>query len=88
MTPAFIPPKRRVSFLSGNPWRISQKGMVSYRIGFSECEHGRASYRQHARKRLFNESHPACQEQNSHQFGKPNFTPVEGANMTLDKTAL
>jgi len=45
--------------------------MISYRIGFSECEHGPASNRQHARKRLFNESHPACQEQNSHQFGRP-----------------
>jgi hypothetical protein len=47
--------------------------MISYRIGFSECEHGPASNRQHARKRLFNESRPACQEQNSDQFGKHNF---------------
>jgi hypothetical protein len=35
--------------------------MISYRIGFSECEHGRASNGQHARNRLFNESFPACQ---------------------------
>src|ERR1700730_13030103 len=47
------------------------KGMISYRIGFSECEHGPASNRQHARKRLFNESRPACQEQNSHQSSVP-----------------
>jgi hypothetical protein len=45
------------------------KGMISYRIGFSECAHGRASNGQHARKRLFTESWPACQEQNSDQFG-------------------
>jgi hypothetical protein len=43
--------------------------MISYRIGFSECEHGRASNGQHVRKRLFSRSHPACQEQNSDQFG-------------------
>jgi len=43
--------------------------MISYRIGFSECAHGRASNGQHARKRLFTESWPACQEQNSDQFG-------------------
>jgi len=43
--------------------------MISYRIGFSECEHGRASNGQHVRKRLFTRSHPACQEQNSDQFG-------------------
>ena len=35
--------------------------MISYRIGFSECEHRRASNGQHARKRLFNDSFPACQ---------------------------
>jgi hypothetical protein len=28
------------------------KGMISYRSGFSECEHGRASEGQHARKRF------------------------------------
>jgi hypothetical protein len=28
------------------------KGMISYRIGFSECEHGRASNGQHARKAI------------------------------------
>jgi hypothetical protein len=44
------------------------KGMISYRIGISECEHGRASNGQHARKPLFNESRSACQGQNSHQF--------------------
>jgi hypothetical protein len=44
------------------------KGMISYRIGFSECEHGRASNRQHARKPLFTESCPACQGQNSDQI--------------------
>jgi hypothetical protein len=44
------------------------KGMISYRIGFSECAHGRASNGQHARKRLFTESYPACQEQNSDQI--------------------
>jgi hypothetical protein len=32
------------------------KGMISYRIGFSECEHRRASNGQHARKRLSTES--------------------------------
>jgi hypothetical protein len=36
--------------------RMSQKGMISYRIGFSECEHRRASNGQHARKRLSTES--------------------------------
>jgi hypothetical protein len=45
------------------------KGMISYRIGFSECAHGRASKGQHARKPLFIESRPACQEQNSDQIG-------------------
>jgi len=35
--------------------------MISYRIGFSECEHRRASNGQHARNRLFNDSFPACQ---------------------------
>jgi hypothetical protein len=44
------------------------KGMISYRIGFSECAHGRASKGQHARKPLFIESCPACQEQNSDQI--------------------
>jgi hypothetical protein len=44
------------------------KGMISYRIGFSECAHGRASNGQHARKRLFTESCPACQGQNSDQI--------------------
>ncbi|WP_156433678.1 hypothetical protein [Bradyrhizobium retamae] len=44
------------------------KGMISYRNGFSECAHRRASYGQHAWKLLFNDSCPACQEQNSHQF--------------------
>src|SRR3954470_5133814 len=44
------------------------KGMISYRIGFSECEHGRASNGQHARKWFFNESRPACQGQNSDQI--------------------
>ena len=37
------------------------KGMISYRIGFSECEHRRASNGQHARKPLFSESRRACQ---------------------------
>jgi hypothetical protein len=37
------------------------KGMISYRVGFSECEHRRASNGQHTRKALFNESFPACQ---------------------------
>jgi hypothetical protein len=44
------------------------KGMISYRIGFSECAHGRASKGQHARKPLFTESCPACQGQNSDQI--------------------
>jgi hypothetical protein len=44
------------------------KGMISYRIGFSECAHGRASNGQHTRKPLFTESYPACQEQNSDQI--------------------
>jgi hypothetical protein len=44
------------------------KGMISYRNGISECEHGRASNGQHARKPLFTESWSACQEQISHQF--------------------
>jgi len=39
--------------------------MISYRGGFSECEHRRASNGQHARKPLFTESRPACQGQNS-----------------------
>jgi len=46
-----------------------RKGMVSYRIGFSECELGRASDGQHARSALFNDSCRRCQEQNSDQFG-------------------
>src|SRR6202022_962691 len=37
------------------------KGMISYGIGFLECEHGRASNGQHARKGIFNESFPLCQ---------------------------
>jgi hypothetical protein len=41
------------------------KGMISYRIGFSECEHRPASNGQHAWKPLFIESRSACQEQNS-----------------------
>src|SRR2546430_7328497 len=44
------------------------KGMISYRVGFSECAHGRASNCQHARRRLFTESWLACQEQNSDQI--------------------
>src|SRR3981189_3375210 len=35
--------------------------MISYRIGFSEWEHRRASNGQHARKPLSTESCPACQ---------------------------
>jgi hypothetical protein len=35
--------------------------MISYRIGFLECEHRRASNGQHARKGLFNDSFPPCQ---------------------------
>jgi hypothetical protein len=35
--------------------------MISYRVGFSECAHRRASNGQHVRKRLFNESFPLCQ---------------------------
>ena len=35
--------------------------MISYLIGFLECEHGRASNGQHARKQLFNESFAPCQ---------------------------
>jgi len=54
--------------------------MISYRIGFSECEHERASNGQHARKRLFTESFPACQEQISDQFndlpGKKILRPI------------
>jgi hypothetical protein len=45
--------------------------MVSYRIGFSECEHKRASNGQHVRKRLFNESFPACQALISRNFDGP-----------------
>src|SRR3984893_15639488 len=45
--------------------------MNSYRIGFSECEHERASNGQHVRRRLFSRYVPACQEQNSDQFGLP-----------------
>jgi hypothetical protein len=37
------------------------KGMISYRIGCSECEHRRASNRQHARKGLFSWSVQPCQ---------------------------
>ena len=37
------------------------KGMISYLIGFLECEHGRASNGQHARKRLFSEYFRPCQ---------------------------
>jgi hypothetical protein len=40
------------------------KGTISYRIGFWESEHGRASNSQHARTGLFNESFPACQALN------------------------
>jgi hypothetical protein len=48
------------------------KGMISYRSGFSECEHRRASNGQHARKPLFICSRPACQEQNSGRGGGRN----------------
>jgi hypothetical protein len=62
------------------------KGMISYRIGFSECEHGRASNRQHARKPLFTESRPTCQEQNSDQianrFGRE-FGPEMAGKFSL-----
>jgi hypothetical protein len=37
--------------------------MISYHVGFSECEHGHASNSQHARTALFSESLPACQGQ-------------------------
>jgi len=37
------------------------KGMISYRIEFSECERRHASNSQHARKGSFSESFPACQ---------------------------
>ncbi|KJC46295.1 hypothetical protein UP09_12650 [Bradyrhizobium sp. LTSP885] len=59
--------KRRVSFLSSILAGM-QKGMISYRIGFSECEHGHASNGQHARKALSSESYSTCQEQISDQF--------------------
>jgi Sigma-70, region 4 len=55
-------------FLSGKSSRISQKGMISYHVGFLECAHEHASRGQHVRKRFFNRSSAACQEQNSHQF--------------------
>jgi hypothetical protein len=52
------------------------KGMISYRIGFSECEHRRASNGQHARKRFFTESYPACQGQNSDQMAHPHLPRI------------
>jgi len=42
--------------------------MISCLVGFSECVHERASRGRHVRRRFFNRSGPACQEQNSHQF--------------------
>src|ERR1700704_992788 len=60
-TSAHIPPKRRVFSSFRAIHADVLKGMISYRIGFSECEHRRASNGQHARKRLFNDSFPACQ---------------------------
>jgi hypothetical protein len=44
--------------------------MVSYRVGFSEFEHRRASNGQHIRKRFFNDSFPACQGQKRANFGR------------------
>jgi hypothetical protein len=35
--------------------------MITYRIGFLECAHERASNGQHARKGLFNDSFSPCQ---------------------------
>ena len=43
------------------PNGVSSKGMISYRIGFSECAHKRASNGQHVRNGVFSESFPACQ---------------------------
>ncbi|ABD89001.1 hypothetical protein RPC_3461 [Rhodopseudomonas palustris BisB18] len=37
------------------------EGMVSTRFGFSECAHRRASYGQHVRRAVLNESERACQ---------------------------
>src|SRR5260370_38979207 len=47
------------------------KGMISYRIGFSECEHRRASNGQHVRNEVFNESFPACQALFFRHLGSP-----------------
>lgn len=62
--------RRRVSFLSSILAGM-RKGMISYHLRFSECEHGPASKCQHARKALCSRSCPACQEQNSDQFTDP-----------------
>src|SRR5258708_25152539 len=50
------------------------KGMISYRIGFSECEHRRASNGQHVRNEVFNESFPACQALFFRHLGTPRET--------------
>src|SRR5260370_15123543 len=52
------------------------KGMISYRIGFLECEHRRASNGQHARKGWFNDSFPACQALNSRQLTDGYFRQI------------
>jgi hypothetical protein len=59
--------------------------MVSYRIGFSECVHRRASNRQHVRSGLFNESSPTCQEQNS---GRGHIGTKKGCKALLARFAL
>jgi hypothetical protein len=41
------------------------KGKLSCDVGLLEREHSRASYRQHVRKRLFNESLAGCQAGNA-----------------------
>src|SRR5665213_4327183 len=58
------------------------KGMVSYRIGFSECVHRRASNRQHVRSALFNESLPTCQALNC-----PNLAGCDLPSGQVSRTA-
>jgi hypothetical protein len=60
-SPARIPSSATDFLPFEQSMRMDRKGMISYRVEFSECAHRRASNGQHVRKRLFNESFPLCQ---------------------------
>ncbi|HBY30652.1 MAG TPA: hypothetical protein DEH75_29600 [Bradyrhizobium sp.] len=68
-------PRRRVPFLSSILAGM-RKGMISYQLRFSECEHRHASKCQHARKALCSRSCLACQEQILDQFHMTDGEPA------------